>query len=120
MLNTAEVVGYLKRPAILDGRADVYGLYVQGSSMHPRFKDGDVLYAERKRLPAIGEDAVIYLRTPDEHDGERTSAVLVKTVVRKSASYIELEQYNPHKVFRITSDRIERIDRVIPWPELVM
>ena len=119
MLNTAEVVGYLKRPALLEGRKDVYGLYVQGSSMHPRHKDGDVLYAEGKRVPSIGEDAVVYLRSPDEHEGERADAVLVKTVVRKSASYVELEQYNPHKVFRIPVERIQRMDRVIPWPELV-
>ncbi len=32
-LNTGEVIAYFKRPVVLDGRVDVYGLYIQGSSM---------------------------------------------------------------------------------------
>lgn len=119
MLNTAEVIGYLHRPVLLNGRADVYGIYVQGSSMNPRHRDGATLFVESRKRPSIGDDAVIYLRMPDEHDGERPSCVLVKTLVKKSASFIELEQYNPHLVFRIPADRVARMDRVITLDELV-
>jgi phage repressor protein C with HTH and peptisase S24 domain len=119
MLNTAEVIGYLHRPTLLNGRADVYGIYVQGSSMNPRHRDGATLFVESRKRPSIGDDAVIYLRVPDEQDGERPSCVLIKTLVRKSASFIELEQYNPHLVFRIPTERVARMDRVITLDELV-
>lgn len=118
-LNTAEVIGYLRRPVLLDGRSDVYGLYVQGSSMHPRYRDGATVFVEGRKPPKIGDDAVIYLRTPDDHDGERPSSVLIKTLVRKSSSFVELEQYSPAVTFRIPVERIERMDRVVPWDELV-
>lgn len=119
MLNSSEVIGYLRRPSILGGRKDVYGLYVQGSSMHPRYKDGATVFVESRRLPAVGEDAVIYLRIPDEQDGERPCAVLIKSIVRKSGTFVELEQYNPPLCFRIPMARISKMDRVIPWDELV-
>jgi len=118
-LNRAEVVEYKRRPPILDGRADVYGLYVQGSSMHPRFRDGDTVFVESRKRPAVGDDAVIYLRAPDEVEGERVSSVLIKTIVRKTASYVELEQFNPACIFRIPAERIERMDRVLTLDDMI-
>lgn len=117
-LNRGEVIGYRRRPVLLDGRADVYSLYVQGSSMAPRHRDGAVLFVEERRRPSVGDDAVVYLRMPDHEDGERPSSVLVKTVVRKSASFIELEQYTPPLIFRIPMERVARMDRVITLDEL--
>jgi len=118
-LNRGEVVEYKRRPPILDGRADVYGLYVQGSSMHPRFRDGETVFVESRKRPAIGDDSVIYLRAPDEVDGERVSSVLIKTIVRKTASYVELEQYNPVLIFRIPMERVERMDRVLTLDDMI-
>ncbi|HWI85332.1 MAG TPA: S24 family peptidase [Sphingomonas sp.] len=118
-LNRGEVVEYKRRPTILDGRADVYGLYVQGSSMHPRFRDGDTVFVESRKRPAVGDDAVIYLRAPDEVEGERASSVLIKTIVRKTASYVELEQYNPAQVFRIAMERVDRMDRVLTLDDMI-
>lgn len=117
-LNRGEVIGYRRRPVLLGGRTDVYALYVQGSSMAPRHRDGAVLFVEGRRRPSVGDDAVVYLRSPDEVDGERPSAVLVKTVVHKSASFLELEQYTPPLVFRIAMERVARIDRVLTLDEL--
>jgi hypothetical protein len=118
-LNRAEVIEYKRRPPILDGRADVYGLYVQGSSMHPRFRDGDTVFVESRKRPSVGDDAVIYLRTPDEVEGERVSSVLIKTIVRKTGSYVELEQYNPACSFKIPMERVERMDRVLTLDDMI-
>jgi phage repressor protein C with HTH and peptisase S24 domain len=118
-LNRAEVIGYRRRPVLLDGRVDVYSLYVQGSSMDPRHRDGAVLYVEQRRRPSIGDDAVVYLRPTDEFDdGERAEAVLVKTLVAKSASFIELEQYTPLLRFRLPMERVLRMDRVLTLDDL--
>lgn len=118
-LNSGEIVRYVSRPVLLEGRADAYGIYVQGSSMVPRFRDGATLFVERKRPARIGDDVVVYLRGPDDQAGERTQCVLVKELVRRTANYIELKQYTPEITFRIDAARVERIDRVIPWDDLI-
>jgi phage repressor protein C with HTH and peptisase S24 domain len=117
-LNRGEIVEYKRRPPGLAGRSDVYGLYVQGSSMSPRYEDGEIIFVESRRRPAIGEDGVIYLKMPG-HEEDLVASVLVKRVVRKTANYLELEQYGPPRTFRIPMDRIERMDRVLSLNDLL-
>jgi SOS-response transcriptional repressor LexA len=122
MLNTGETAGYLPRPPVLNGQTSAYGLNVQGSSMAPRFDDGETIFAtdSRKTRPArIGDDVVVYLRDFSEDDGQTAQAVLVKRLVRRTAAYTELEQFSPAHTFKIPADKILRLDRVIPWSELL-
>lgn len=113
-LHDADVIGWTSRPAIAAGRADVYGVYVQGSSMSPRHEDGDLLIVETKRPPRISDDVLVFLQNSN---GEETRC-LIKRLVRRSASYIELEQFNPACVFRIDTSRVTKLHRVIPYREL--
>lgn len=122
MLNSGNVIAYLPRPTVLNGQAHAYGLYVQGSSMAPRFEDGETIFAthaEHSRPPRIGDDVVVYIRDIDDDDGHRASAALVKRLVRRTATYIELEQFSPAITFRIDAAMVLRMDRVIPWSELL-
>jgi len=118
-LNRGEIVEYKKRPPILDGRADVYALTVQGESMKPAFRDGRTVYVESRKRPAVGDDAVIYLRRPDEIEGEVIDRVLIKHVVRKTATYVELEQFNPPRIFRVEMARVHHMDRVLTLDDLI-
>lgn len=122
-LNTGETIGYAKRPPILDGRADAYGIYVQGSSMSPVHEDGSLVLVETKRPPRVGDDVVIYLRARGEQDMDdtdgRARCVLVKRLVRRSASYIELEQFSPALTFRIAANEISVIHRVLNMGDLL-
>lgn len=118
-----EVIGYAKRPVILDGRADVYGIYVQGSSMWPAYEDGTIVFAETKRPPRIGDSVIIYLRrNGEEHDGDDGASartVLVKRLVKRSASYIELEQYNPRLTFQVDTKEVLKMHRVLTMNDLL-
>ncbi|MDT0507514.1 S24 family peptidase [Novosphingobium sp. MMS21-SN21R] len=118
-----EQIGFAKRPVVLDGRTDIYGLYVQGSSMDPAYEDGALILIETKRQPRIGEYAVIYLRMngeDQESDGDgHARTIMVKKLVRKSASFIELEQFTPRMTFRIDAGEVLKMHRVVPWGELL-
>lgn len=118
VLDQSEVIGHLRRPLVLAGNKDVYGVYVAGSSMYPRFDDGDAVIVDPKRPARIGDDVIVYLAGPDEHDGDRVVAVLIKRLRRRTANYIELEQFSPALTFRIESQRVKRVDRIIPAGEL--
>lgn len=120
MLNTGDVVQYAKRPVILDGRTDAYGLYVQGSSMEPVHLAGDLVLAETKRPARVGDDVIVYLRPKDESDdGERARCVLIKRLVRRTASHIELEQFSPAMTFRVPMEEVLRIDRTMRLSDLI-
>lgn len=119
-LNRAEVIEHRERPPILNGKRDVYGLYVQGSSMDPAFDDGDLLVVQKTTSISIGDFVVVYIRPKnDSDDGESASNVLVKRLVRRTAQYIELRQYQPDITFRISASDVLRIDKALRTRDLL-
>jgi hypothetical protein len=116
-LDQSEVIGYLRRPPSLSGNKDLYGVYVAGSSMYPRFADGEAALVDPKRPPMIGDDVVVHLVSEDGAD-DRIAMVLIKRLVRRSASYIELEQFSPPLTFRVKAQRVRRLHRIVPAGEL--
>ena len=122
-LNSGDVVRYVSRPVVLNGRADAYGLYVQGSSMYPVHPEGSLLLAEAKRPPRVGDDVVVYLRAngrdQERDDGERARFVMVKRLVRRTGQYIELEQFTPAATFRVDAADVLRVDRVLTLTDLL-
>lgn len=122
MLNTGDTVEYVKRPTILKGRAKSYAIYIQGSSMHPALPDGEMAVAVADSPLAIGDNVVVYLRPVDADldDGSRSRCVLVKELVRRTARYVELRQYQPEeRVFRIDMAEVLRIDRILTRKEML-
>jgi phage repressor protein C with HTH and peptisase S24 domain len=120
-LNKAETIEYAVRPVILNRRPDAYGLYVQGGSMHPALPDGEMVAVSPKMPLQVGDNVVVYLRTDSEEEdnGEAARAVLVKELVRRTAAYVELRQYQPPKDFRIPMTEVLRIDRVLTRREMM-
>lgn len=117
-LNSGDVMEYVKRPAILNGKRMAYALHVQGSSMDPALPEGEIVVACRDMPLSIGDIVVVYLRD-GEDDGHRARAVLVKTLVRRSASYVELRQYEPRMDFKVPAEEVLRIDRVLTRREML-
>lgn len=91
--------------------------------MWPRYDHGETIIvadSQYARPPKIGDDVVVYMRDLEEDDGHRSSGVLVKRLVRRTAEYVELEQFNPAMTFKIASGAVLRIDRVLPFSELLI
>lgn len=113
-LNRGEILEYRKRPVISNGVERLYGLHVQGSSMYPAHREGAFLYVQHDAPLRIGDDVVVYLRPKnDDDDGVTATCVLVKRLVKRSAQFIELEQFNPEKTFRLPMTDVLRVDRVL-------
>lgn len=110
-----EVVSTVKRPPAIAGLSDVYALHVVGNSMHPRFKDGELVYVQR-RTPHIGDDVVLQLRPLDEASPPRG---YIKYLIRRSASMIVCGQYSPELEIEYDREDVMSVDRVIPWRELL-
>lgn len=119
MIDSSDTIDYLRRPAAIASRRDVYGLYIAGSSMSPRFEPGDPVYVDPRRAPSIGDDVIVQLAAPDEDQGQRVSAALIKRLSRRGSDFLELEQFNPAVTFRLSIKRVASIQRVIPWREIV-
>lgn len=118
-LDLSEVVDHVRRPITLDHRRDVYAIYFRGHSMAPRYESGEVAYVDPVRPPLAADYVIVQLRRYDGDDGDRIHVAMAKRLVRQSASYIELEQFNPPLTFRLDRKQVAHIHRIIPWDELV-
>lgn len=110
-----EVINYVARPKGILNAPNVFALYVSGNSMFPRFRERDLVFAQ-KASPAAGDDVVIELKPIS--DGEPHPS-FIKEFVRPKGSYILVKQYNPPAEIEFALDEIRNVFRVIPLKELV-
>lgn len=104
------VVQMIERPAALWAAKEAYAIYFHGSSMEPRFVQGEIGIVNPARPPGPGDCVVVQL-----NDGSTADVVhvLVKRLVRQTASYVELEQFNPPLTFRIDRKRVARMHLIL-------
>jgi phage repressor protein C with HTH and peptisase S24 domain len=110
----ANVIRFVRRPLALLGVKDAYAIYFVGESMMPRFRPGGLGIVNPQRPPGIGDDVLVQLFNSE---GE-IDTILVKTLRRTAADFIELEQYNPPAVFKVPRQRVARIHRILDTAEL--
>lgn len=93
----------IRFPRVDDENA--YALEVSGDSMHPLYRDGDILIVSPNSAPRKGDRVV--LRTTD---GE----VMAKILVRRTAKTVELASFNPaHPNLVFPVDRIDWMARIV-------
>ena len=76
--------------------------------MWPRFRPGRRVAVSPHAPVAIGDDVLIRLRG-GVGPGQ---LVLLKELVRRSAGFLELRQFNPGTTFRVDANEIEAIQKV--------
>jgi phage repressor protein C with HTH and peptisase S24 domain len=105
-----DIIDTIPRPSNLFGAPKAYAVYIVGDSMEPRYYAGELAHIHPGKPITIGAFVLVQIRP--EHDGDTPKAVL-KRLVKRSASKIVLEQYNPPKKFEIKSDDIVSLHRVV-------
>jgi len=105
-----DVIDMVDRPAALAGVPSAYGVYVVGGSMEPRYYPGELVLIHPGKPVTLG--AFVLVQKKPKHDGDPPLAV-IKRLIKRTASRITLEQFNPAKSFDIKSDDIVSIHRVV-------
>nr|WP_316652122.1 helix-turn-helix transcriptional regulator [uncultured Gellertiella sp.] len=95
----------VKFPASAERRAGVYALEVQGESMMPLYRDGDVLIVEPGAQVRRGDRVVVKTR-----EGE----VMAKVLMRHTPLSVELMSLNPeHPNRNLDAQEVEWVARII-------
>jgi phage repressor protein C with HTH and peptisase S24 domain len=110
-LHLSETLDYLIRPASLANDPGAYALMIVGDSMVPRFKPGEQIAVSPKASIGIGDDVIVQLRDK-AGASDRISMVLIKELVRRTASHYELKQYNPEITFRVPKEQVAAMHKV--------
>lgn len=109
-------VDYVLRPPGIAGARDVYGLYVVGDSMEPRYFEGDLVYVHPGRPVRVGDFVVVQTQAHD-HDPPQS---YIKRLTRRTAENVILEQFNPAETFiTIPARFVIKMHRVLTTNDLM-
>lgn len=112
---TGGPVDYVRRPPGIQSNRAAFAMYVENDSMSPRYEAGDLVYLDPNRPPVIGSDVCVERKMAD---GSATEAY-IKRLVRRSATYIRLQQFNPPDTFDLPVSEVVRMVRVLSLSELL-
>ena len=113
---TGEVIDRVRRPAGLMNARNAFALYVVGSSMAPRFDEGDLIVVHPGRPPVAGCDVVVELQDKDEFGHHKA---LLRIYRGKTPSLVLLAQLEPVGDVEIPLEQVKQIHRVLRTNELL-
>lgn len=105
-----EVIGMTSRPPSLAGAPQAYAVYVVGDSMEPRYHSGEIVFIHPGRPVTPGAYVLVQLKPAD---GDPAPRAILKRLVRRSASKITLEQFQPAKTIEVKSTELVSMHRVV-------
>lgn len=80
-----EAIGWVQRPPGLAQARDIYAIYVQGSSMEPEHRPGDLRFVNPHRPPRVGDSVVVQTRWHENRDVESYLGHLKRRTEEKTA-----------------------------------
>jgi len=116
MVLTGETVQSFEPLPALKGRDDIMCLYLHSSSMAPWRDRGEMVLVEMKRPPKDLDHVVIYLVLDDP---EKPTPVLVRQLLKQTASKLKVRQYNPMREGEIDMKTVASIHRVLTWDDVI-
>lgn len=105
----------LRGPGIANSIA-AFAIFVEGESMEPRHRPGELRFCDPNRPARIGDDIVLVM-DPDEVG--RPPQAFLKELVRRTASEIITRQTNPEKEVRFPAERVRQVIRVLTVNEVM-
>jgi phage repressor protein C with HTH and peptisase S24 domain len=103
-LNAGEIMERAPRHANQSDARSAFAIRVRGSSMEPRYWQGELVYCVRKRPPKPGEDCVVELE-----GGE----AFLKTYRQQTASELVCEQWNPNQPWKAPKAKVKALHAVV-------
>ncbi len=97
-------VDYAFRPPQLEGVTDAFAVFAREDSMHPMYRNGQVLLIH-PHLPIRPGDGILIIKK-DDH-------ALIKCLARRTQSEVRVRQFNPDREFVIAAAEIRAIYRVV-------
>jgi phage repressor protein C with HTH and peptisase S24 domain len=111
-ITNGEPHDWLLRPAVLIGVNEAYAVVAAGTSMEPRYFDGEVVFVHPGRRVAPGLHTFVVVQFYPQEEGEAPKAV-IKKYERQSGGELILSQYNPPQELRFAIETVKSIHLIV-------
>ena len=108
------VIDYVRRPPALAGSKSAYALYIEGTSMEPEHRQGDLRFVHPDRPPRIGDSVVVQSRHNDLDGIEAT----IGHLVGRTATVVKIGKLNPTATVEIPRVFVVAVHKVLTVNDL--
>ncbi len=110
-----EVVDYVLRPPGIAQARNVFAIYVVGTSMVPRYEEGDLVFVHPGRPAHAGCDVLVELLDENGQAGP----CYIKRLLGRGPSKLRLLQFNPRGEIEIPLSQVRLVYRILTAAELL-
>lgn len=111
-----KIISRVRRPPGVLNATGVYAVHMTGSSMAPKFEDGELVYVSAERPPALMDYVLI---ESVRFSGESASRRYIRQLIDRSEAHYMLRCLNPLVTEKFPHDAVKFIHRIFPWSELL-
>ncbi|MEY9198725.1 phage repressor protein C with HTH and peptisase S24 domain [Sinorhizobium fredii] len=111
-LFNGSVLDYVECPPSLDNVPNAYSVYVDGESMSPRYRPGEVVYVHPGKPPRRGDDVVVQIHRDKDDSGEPPRGY-IKEYVGWTSTKLILQQHNPSKKIEFEKQQVVSVHPII-------
>lgn len=112
-----DTVDYVRRPPALESVRDAYALYIEGESMVPAFRPGDLVFVNPHRKVRPADMVILQCRFVPQDEGGEVEAY-VKQLVRRTADKTHVQQFNKPGQIVFDNQYIVAVHRVMTMADL--
>ena len=106
-----QILDYVACPPSLANVPNAYAVYVDGESMSPRYRPGEMVYVHPIRPPRRGDDVIVQIHPPSD-DGSPPWGY-IKEFVGWQGNKLVLHQHNPDKRIEFDRDEVVSVHPII-------
>ncbi|NNE82471.1 MAG: hypothetical protein HKN28_00720 [Alphaproteobacteria bacterium] len=111
-ITNGEPHDWLLRPAVLIGVNEAYAVVAAGTSMEPRYFDGEVVFVHPGRRVGPGPHTFVVVQFYPQEEGEAPKAI-IKKYERLTGVELILSQYNPPQELRFPVETVKSIHLIV-------
>jgi len=111
-ITNGEPHDWLLRPAVLFGVNEAYAVIAAGTSMEPRYFDGEVVFVHPGRRVGPGPHTFVVVQFYPQEEGEAPKAI-IKKYERLTGVELILSQYNPPQELRFPVETVKSIHLIV-------
>ena len=112
---TADPVDKVRRPPALLDVPDAYAVFVDGDSMAPLFRSGDLVFLHPHQPPRAGDAVLIEMR----HAPDDPPEFYIKELLTRTAETISTRQYNPAATIEFDRNHVIRVHKILTGNALI-
>lgn len=107
-------IDWARRPPAMAGAKDLYALYVEGTSMEPEHRPGDLRFVHPGKPPRIGDSVIVQMKYSEADGIEAT----IGHLLRRSGTTLFIGKLNPAATVELKQQHVIAVHKVLTLNEL--